>query len=79
MNVFVNYKTAAEASLCIAAIDGTTSPDGHKLKAIWGTTRYCPMYLKNIRCNNENCMLAHEQGEEIEGSGPVAGNDTYTM
>lgn len=37
------------------------------------------MYLKNIRCNNENCMLAHEQGEEIEGTGPVPSNDMYTM
>lgn len=64
--------------MCIAAIDGTTTEDGHKLKAIWGTTRYCPTWLKGARCVNENCMQAHEVGEEIEGAGPPGREDIFT-
>lgn len=78
VNVYVNYRTPAEASTCIAAMDGSTTSDGHKLKAIWGTTRYCPTYLKGGKCNNENCMQAHEPGEEIEGAGPVSREEIYT-
>ena len=78
VNVYVNYRTAAEASNCIAAIDGSTTADGHKLKAIWGTTRYCPTYLKGGKCNNENCMQAHEPGEEIEGAGPTSREEMLT-
>ncbi|GAA5903499.1 CCR4-NOT core ubiquitin-protein ligase subunit MOT2 [Sporobolomyces salmoneus] len=75
VNVYINYRTASEASNCIANVDGTITEDGHKLKAIFGTTRYCPNYLKGIRCHNDSCTLAHEQGEEIEGPGPVAAKD----
>ncbi|GAA5935913.1 CCR4-NOT core ubiquitin-protein ligase subunit MOT2 [Sporobolomyces koalae] len=75
VNVYINYRTAAEASNCIAQVDGTTTEDGHKLKAIWGTTRYCPNYLKGIRCHNDSCTLAHEQGEELEGPAATAGKD----
>ncbi|KAK9897679.1 hypothetical protein P389DRAFT_185634 [Cystobasidium minutum MCA 4210] len=68
VNVYINYSSPAEANACIAAIDGTVTPDGHKLKATWGTTRYCPAYLRGVRCTNENCMQAHEPGEELESS-----------
>ena len=78
VNVYVNYRTPAEASTCIAAIDGSVTPDGHKLKAIWGTTRYCPTYLKGAKCNNDNCMQAHEPGEEIEGAGPASREEMLT-
>ena len=78
VNVYVNYRTPAEASTCIAAMDGSTTSDGHKLKAIWGTTRYCPTYLKGGKCSNENCMQAHEPGEEIEGAGPISREEIYT-
>ncbi|KDE06108.1 hypothetical protein MVLG_03525 [Microbotryum lychnidis-dioicae p1A1 Lamole] len=77
VNVYVSYRTPAEASACIAAIDGTTTSDGHKLKAIWGTTRYCPTYLKGLKCNNDSCMQAHEPGEEIEGAGPASREEIY--
>jgi CCR4-NOT transcription complex subunit 4 len=71
VNVYVNFRTPAEAATCINAMDGVTTADGHKIKAIWGTTRYCPTYLKGMKCTNENCMQAHEPGEELEGAGPT--------
>ncbi|GAA5953288.1 hypothetical protein JCM3765_007463 [Sporobolomyces pararoseus] len=79
VNVYINYRTAAEAANCITNVDGTITEDGHKLKAIFGTTRYCPNYLKGIRCHNDSCTLAHEQGEEIEGAGPVAKDEIFTF
>jgi len=78
VNVYINYRTAAEATNCISNVDGTITEDGHRLKAIWGTTRYCPNYLKGIRCHNETCTLAHEQGEEIEGAGPIGKDEIFT-
>lgn len=74
VNVYINYSSAAEANACIAAIDGSVTPDGHKLKATWGTTRYCPAYLRGVRCTNENCMQAHEPGEELESGTHPGGN-----
>lgn len=75
VNVYINYSSAAEANACIAAIDGTVTPDGHKLKATWGTTRYCPAYLRGVRCTNENCMQAHEPGEELESGTHPGGSE----
>lgn len=78
VNVYVNYRTPAEASQCIAALDGTTTPDGHKLKAIFGTTRYCSSYLKGVKCLNEGCVMAHEPGEEIEGAAPASREEIFS-
>jgi hypothetical protein len=78
VNVYVNYRTASEASHCIAATDGTVTPEGHRLKAVWGTTKYCSNYLKGIRCHLANCNDAHEQGEEIEGGGSLTRDEIFT-
>lgn len=77
VNVYINYRTPQEAANCISAVDGTTV-EGHRLKAVWGTTRYCPTYLKGLKCNNENCMQAHEPGEEIGEAGPASREEIYT-
>ncbi|GJN91330.1 hypothetical protein Rhopal_004351-T1 [Rhodotorula paludigena] len=78
VNVYVNYRTPAEASHCIAATDGTLSVEGNKLRAVWGTTRYCPNYLKGIRCPDHNCTFAHEPGDEIEGPLPSTKDEIFT-
>lgn len=78
VNVYVCYRTASEASHCIAATDGTHSIEGNKLRAQWGTTRYCPNYLKGIRCSDVTCTFAHEQGEEIDGLAPNARDEIFT-
>ncbi|GAA5867369.1 hypothetical protein JCM3774_003565 [Rhodotorula dairenensis] len=79
VNVYVCYRTASEASHCIAATDGTYSIEGNKLRAMWGTTRYCPNYLKGIRCSDVTCTFAHEAGEEIDGlAAPNARDEIFT-
>ncbi|BGP56080.1 hypothetical protein JCM8202_005230 [Rhodotorula sphaerocarpa] len=78
VNVYVCYRTSSEASHCIAATDGTYSIEGNKLRAQWGTTRYCPNYLKGIRCSDVTCTFAHEPGEEIDGLAPNARDEIFT-
>ncbi|KPV77593.1 uncharacterized protein RHOBADRAFT_51426, partial [Rhodotorula graminis WP1] len=78
VSVYVCYRTPTEASHCIAATDGTLSLEGNKLRAMWGTTRYCPNYLKGIRCPDYNCTFAHEPGEEIEGPLPSTKDEIFT-
>jgi len=68
VNVYINYSRPEEATACINALDGTVTSDGHRLKAIWGTTRYCPAYLRGVKCHNESCMQAHEPGEELDAA-----------
>lgn len=68
VSVYINYRSPNEAAACIAAVDGSSSYDGRKLRASFGTTRYCGTYLRGAKCMNEECMLAHEPGEEIDGN-----------
>ncbi|KAH8929191.1 hypothetical protein BT69DRAFT_281840 [Atractiella rhizophila] len=65
VHVYINFTRPVDAAACISAVDGTTTPDGQRLKASWGTTKYCSTWLKGGRCQNENCVQAHELGEEV--------------
>lgn len=84
VNVYINYASQREAATCITAVDGTTTPDGwHRLRAGWGTTKYCPAYLRNQRCQADNCMMAHEPGEEMDpvggAPGPITREEMSTL
>ena len=37
-----------------------------KIRAQYGTTKYCSAYLRGETCTNRNCMFLHEPGEESE-------------
>ena len=32
-------------------------------RASFGTTKYCTYFLRNLPCNNPDCMYLHELGE----------------
>lgn len=36
----------------------------NRLRAQFGTTKYCSAYIRNETCNNRNCMFLHDSGEE---------------
>lgn len=38
-------------------------------RASFGTTKYCTYFLRNLPCNNPDCMYLHELGDE---------NDSFT-
>ena len=37
-----------------------------RLRAQYGTTKYCSAYLRNEPCSNRNCMFLHETGEDLD-------------
>jgi len=38
----------------------------YEFRASYGTTKYCTYYLRNMVCQNPNCMYLHEPGEEAD-------------
>ncbi|KAK4051424.1 transcriptional repressor general negative regulator of transcription subunit 4 [Microbotryomycetes sp. JL201] len=75
VNIFVTYRTSHEAANCIANVDGSTTEDGHKLRAAWAVTGYCPTFLRGGKCHNESCLQAHEYGEEVDSNGVLSKDD----
>ncbi|KAK9707873.1 transcriptional repressor general negative regulator of transcription subunit 4 [Basidiobolus ranarum] len=65
IGVYVTYARREDAAKAIAAVDGSMS-DGRILRATYGTTKYCTYYLRNMPCQNPNCMYLHEPGEEAD-------------
>jgi hypothetical protein len=82
VNVYINYTTPKEASACILASDGALM-EGQRLRAGWGTTKYCPAFLRGGKCNQDNCMMAHEHGDEVDpvggAPGPVTREEMSTL
>lgn len=65
VGVYVTYATKEEATRAINAVDGSML-ESRVLRATFGTTKYCSYYLRNIPCQNPNCMYLHEPGEEAD-------------
>jgi len=65
VGVYITYVRKEDAARAIAAVDGSMS-DGKVLRASYGTTKYCTYYLRNMVCQNPNCMYLHEPGEEAD-------------
>ncbi|KAJ8476638.1 hypothetical protein OPV22_020365 [Ensete ventricosum] len=63
---YITFSKEDEALRCIEVDDGF-SLNGSPLKASFGTTRYCHAWLKNMRCNNPDCLYVHDvcQQEDI--------------
>ncbi|ORY06736.1 hypothetical protein K493DRAFT_203009 [Basidiobolus meristosporus CBS 931.73] len=65
VGVYITFARREDAARAIAAVDGSMS-DGRILRATYGTTKYCTYYLRNMPCQNPNCMYLHEPGEEAD-------------
>ncbi|KAM0789198.1 hypothetical protein ACM66B_000043 [Microbotryomycetes sp. NB124-2] len=75
VNIFVTYRTPHEAANCISNVDGSMTEDGDRLRAAWAVTGYCPTFLRGGKCHNENCLQAHEYGEEVDSNGVLSKDD----
>lgn len=64
-SVYVTYFRDEDAVKCIQAIDGCML-EGKVLRACFGTTKYCNAWLKNMACNNTDCLYLHEVGMEAD-------------
>ena len=60
---FVTYSTEEESSLAILSLDNTII-DNHKIKANYGTTKYCMNFLKKWECKNKDCIYLHKLADE---------------
>jgi CCR4-NOT transcription complex subunit 4 len=78
VNLYINFSRNNEALACIHGVDGLTLPDGHRLKATLGSTKYCASFLRGLKCTNDNCTGAHELAEEVEGGGIAAREEMST-
>lgn len=58
-SAYITYGCEDEARTCIQEVDESLL-DGKILKCTYGTTKYCTFYLKNIICQNTDCMYLHE-------------------
>jgi len=66
IGLYITYTRREDAARAIAAVDGAPSPGGGReiMRASYGTTKYCMAFLRNVSCNDHNCMNLHEWGDE---------------
>ncbi|KAK4753806.1 hypothetical protein SAY87_001910 [Trapa incisa] len=62
-SVYITYAKEEEAIRCIQYVHGFTL-DGRSLRACFGTTKYCHAWLRNMPCNNPDCLYLHEVGSQ---------------
>ncbi|CAL0329107.1 unnamed protein product [Lupinus luteus] len=62
-SVYITYSKEYEAILCIQNVHGFIL-EGKPLRACFGTTKYCHAWLRNVPCNNPNCLYLHEIGSQ---------------
>ncbi|CAK4205678.1 unnamed protein product [Aphanomyces euteiches] len=61
-SAYITFAHKPDAQNCIDLIDGYVL-DGSLLRASFGTTKYCNFFLRNLSCNNPECLYLHELGE----------------
>lgn len=62
-SVYITYAKEEEAVRCIQSVHGFIL-DGKGLKGCFGTTKYCHAWLRNVACNNPDCLYLHEVGSQ---------------
>ncbi|XP_077214478.1 uncharacterized protein LOC143849357 [Tasmannia lanceolata] len=62
-SVYVTYSKEEEAVRCIQSVHGFVL-EGRSLRACFGTTKYCHTWLRNMPCNNPDCLYLHDIGAQ---------------
>ncbi|KAH0883677.1 hypothetical protein HID58_059773 [Brassica napus] len=60
-SVYITYSREEEAIRCIRSVHLFVF-DGRPLKACFGTMKYCHAWIRNMPCNNVECLYLHEIG-----------------
>jgi CCR4-NOT transcription complex subunit 4 len=63
VSAYVTFAFKEDAKAAIHALD-SISLEGHILRASFGTTKYCNNFIRNMACNNPECVYLHDLGEE---------------
>ena len=58
-SAYITYSSAREAAIAILAID-MFEYDSRKIRASFGTTKYCSFFLKGLQCKNKDCLYMHK-------------------
>ncbi|KAJ4891205.1 RNA binding (RRM/RBD/RNP motifs) family protein [Raphanus sativus] len=62
-SVYITYSKEEEAIRCIRSVHLFVF-DGRSLKACFGTMKYCHAWIRNMPCNNVECLYLHEIGSQ---------------
>ncbi|KAJ6838496.1 uncharacterized protein M6B38_321070 [Iris pallida] len=62
-SVYITYSREEEAVRCIQAVHNFVL-EGKPLRACFGTTKYCYTWLRNMICNNPDCLYLHDIGSQ---------------
>ncbi|XP_020271498.1 uncharacterized protein LOC109846663, partial [Asparagus officinalis] len=62
-SVYITYAREEEAVRCIQAVHNFVLED-KALRACFGTTKYCYTWLRNMTCNNPDCLYLHDIGSQ---------------
>lgn len=62
-SAYVTFSCPKDASLALLAIDNSVI-NGHTIRSSFGTTKYCSFFLKNMECNNKDCLYLHSLAED---------------
>lgn len=63
VSAYVTFAFKEDAKAAIHALDNYVL-EGHILRASFGTTKYCNNFIRNVSCNNPDCVYLHELGDE---------------
>eukprot|EP01054_Gregarina_sp_Poly1_P011161 Gregarina_sp_Poly_1__11160@NODE_908_length_5757_cov_78_501406_g647_i0_p1_GENE_NODE_908_length_5757_cov_78_501406_g647_i0NODE_908_length_5757_cov_78_501406_g647_i0_p1_ORF_typecomplete_len509_score64_70zfRING_4/PF14570_6/1_7e14RRM_1/PF00076_22/2_7e09RRM_5/PF13893_6/0_0018Nup35_RRM_2/PF14605_6/0_023zfUDP/PF14569_6/0_19DUF3408/PF11888_8/0_17zfRING_5/PF14634_6/14_NODE_908_length_5757_cov_78_501406_g647_i024113937 len=61
--LYVTFATPEEAKAAIMDLDESFY-EGRRLKASYGTTKYCSNFLRKAKCQNRQCFYLHEKGAD---------------
>jgi hypothetical protein len=62
VSVYVTFRNNEDATECIYSLESFVL-NGSQMKASFGTTKYCTVFLRGQKCTNPDCMYLHECGE----------------
>lgn len=62
-SAYITFTRQEDAWAAICSVDGFRLM-GRTIRASFGTTKYCNSFLRNLPCNNPECLYLHELGDE---------------
>ncbi|CAM9253798.1 unnamed protein product [Ectocarpus sp. 12 AP-2014] len=62
-SAYITFRRKEDAWAAVCSVDGFRLM-GRTIRASFGTTKYCNSFLRNLPCNNPDCLYLHELGDE---------------
>ncbi|CAB1099016.1 unnamed protein product [Ectocarpus sp. CCAP 1310/34] len=76
-SAYITFRRQEDAWAAVCSVDGFRLM-GRTIRASFGTTKYCNSFLRNLPCNNPDCLYLHELGDE-EDRFTKAGSDEVQL